>query len=76
METKLKSILCTVLFAFVFAGCDLFEMRGFILSYETVNERFEQSMEWNTKNPYREIPAKRWFLKAFRDSLFPDRVCL
>jgi len=55
METKLKSILCTVLLAFVFAGCDLFEMRGFILSYETVNERFEQSMEWNTKNPYREI---------------------
>lgn len=34
-------------------GCDYFEMRGFLLSYETVDERFEQSMRWNNNHPYK-----------------------
>lgn len=30
-------------------------MRGFVLSYEAVNERFDQSMDWNVEHPYQEI---------------------
>ena len=55
MGTKLKTIICVILLATFFAGCDMFEMRGFILNYETVNERFEQSMQWNSKHPFKEI---------------------
>jgi len=40
---------------FMLTACDMFEMRGFILSYESADERFEQSMRWNNNNPIREI---------------------
>ncbi|PKP20594.1 MAG: hypothetical protein CVU02_03020 [Bacteroidetes bacterium HGW-Bacteroidetes-19] len=36
-------------------GCDYFEMRGFLLSYETADERFEQSMTWNNDHPFKVI---------------------
>ncbi len=55
MEYRLKQIgLLFILMVFVLA-CDRFEMRGFIISYESANERFEQSMEWNASHPYKEI---------------------
>ncbi len=37
------------------SSCDIFEFRGFFLSYENANERFTQSMAWNNINPYKEI---------------------
>ena len=37
------------------ASCDKFEPRGFFLSYESADERFEQSMKWNSNNPIREV---------------------
>ncbi len=36
-------------------SCEKFEIRGFFLSYEDADERFNQSMFWNNINPYREI---------------------
>jgi hypothetical protein len=54
MGTRVKKIVCLLLF-FVFPACDKFEMRGFILSYESPDERFEQSMDWNNENPFTEI---------------------
>lgn len=41
----------------VFPACERFEMRGFIMSYESANRRFEQSMEWNSRHPHKEINA-------------------
>lgn len=37
------------------SACEKMEMRGFITSYENVNQRFEQSIEWNLQNPPLEI---------------------
>lgn len=36
-------------------ACEKFEIRGFVTAYEQVNERFDQSMDWNAEHPYREI---------------------
>ena len=45
-----------ILFLFIgMVGCDYFEMRGFLLSYETADERFEQSMTWNNDHPFKVI---------------------
>jgi predicted phosphodiesterase len=40
------------------------------LSYDTVDERFEQSMEWNNTNPYREliVPAVNYTVFVMSDS--------
>jgi len=44
------------LFLFIgMIGCDYFEMRGFLLSYETADVRFEQSMAWNNDHPFKVI---------------------
>jgi len=37
------------------SGCDKADIAGMFLSDESVNQRFEQSMEWNTNNGYRNI---------------------
>jgi len=34
-------------------------MRGFIAGYETVNERFEQSMTWNELHPFQTIVSSQ-----------------
>ena len=39
----------------ILASCEKMEMRGFFTAYENVNERFEQSIEWNTQNAIPEI---------------------
>ncbi len=41
------------------SSCDKMEMRGFITFYEDVNERFEQSVEWNDLHGYTEISISR-----------------
>jgi 3',5'-cyclic AMP phosphodiesterase CpdA len=65
---KVKTIMPFLIFAL--SSCEKFEMRGFITSYENVNKRFEQSIEWNTKNGYTEIsiPQKTYTIFVMGDS--------
>jgi 3',5'-cyclic AMP phosphodiesterase CpdA len=37
------------------SSCEKFELRGFLFSYENVDERFTQSIAWNNSNPYKVI---------------------
>jgi len=55
MESRVNKIIYLLIWSFVFQACDKFELRGFILSYESPDRRFEQSMKWNSENPYKEI---------------------
>ena len=52
------------------SSCDKFEMRGFVLSYESANQRFEQSMNWNSSNPYKNlvVPKDDYVLFVMGDS--------
>lgn len=36
-------------------SCEKIDLRGAFFSYQTVNERFEESMKWNEENPFKEI---------------------
>jgi len=54
MDSKSGKI-TALLLLLLLASCDKFEMRGFILSYESANERFEQSKEWNKTHDFRNI---------------------
>jgi len=47
--------LCLLITLAILPACEKFEFRGFISSYETVNERFNQSMTWNRAHPVREV---------------------
>ena len=40
---------------FGLSSCDKGDLRGIFVSYEEVNDRFEQSMTWNHLNPYKKI---------------------
>lgn len=53
MEHKIKYLFLLIIL--VFQGCDYFEMRGFVAAYETVDERFDQSMKWNKSHPFKTI---------------------
>ncbi|MGM0464400.1 MAG: metallophosphoesterase family protein [Bacteroidota bacterium] len=55
MENTFRRIICLSVLLAVFSSCERFEMRGFIMSYESADRRFEQSMEWNARHPYKEI---------------------
>ncbi|MFH2095041.1 MAG: metallophosphoesterase [Bacteroidota bacterium] len=46
-------ILLTGLFAF--SACKKLDFRSMFVSYESVNKRFEQSMDWNATHAFREI---------------------
>jgi predicted phosphodiesterase len=48
---KLVSVICII----GLCSCKKVEIKGMFVSYETVNERFEQSMDWNETHPFREI---------------------
>lgn len=37
------------------SACQEIDLRGLVVSYETVNQRFEQSMIWNEQNPYPDL---------------------
>ena len=50
---KIKIIL--PFFIIILSSCEKMELRGFFTSYENVNERFEQSLEWNNLNAIPEI---------------------
>ncbi len=53
MGHKIGKIAAFLVLLIGMIGCDYFEMRGFILSYETADERFEQSMTWNNDHPFK-----------------------
>ncbi len=70
MESRIIKILIVFLSLFVFSSCDIFEFRGFFIAYESADERFEQSMSWNEKNPYKEIsvPEDDYILYVMADT--------
>ena len=71
METKYKQIIFILLLSiFAFTACNKFEMRGFFFSYESVDERFEQSIEWNKTHPYKKltVPTDNYLLYIMGDS--------
>jgi hypothetical protein len=55
METGFKKLIYWLLLFFVISACEKFEIRGFFLSYESANQRFDQSMDWNYEHPFKEI---------------------
>jgi len=55
METGFKKITCWLLLFFIFSACEEYEVRGYFLSYESANQRFDQSMDWNYEHPFKEI---------------------
>lgn len=57
MENRLIKITILLPALLACVSCDMFEMRGFVASYESADERFRQSMQWNSMNPSREIMA-------------------
>ncbi len=54
MATKHRNIVW-LLIVLTLSACDLFEMRGFVASYESADERFEQSQAWNDVHPFEDI---------------------
>lgn len=60
MECKLVKYLLAILFVLVtFPSClEDVDFSGFITNYTPVNERFEQSMEWNQNHPDKIIHVK------------------
>lgn len=69
MGNQTMRLLLIVSILFV-AGCEKIDIRGTFVSYESVNERFEQSMQWNQQNPYKELtaPAEDYELFVMGDS--------
>lgn len=55
MESRFKQIAVFILINLVFLSCDQFEMRGFVASYESADQRFQQSIEWNAVHPIKEM---------------------
>ena len=47
------------------SSCEKFEMRGFFIPYENVNERFKQSSEWNLQNGAPEISVSQSNYKIY-----------
>ena len=50
-----KNIALLLVTSFAFTSCEELDISGMVRSYDSVNARFEQSMEWNAAHPYREI---------------------
>lgn len=58
MEIRFSEISFLIVILIAFSACDKFEMRGFIASYESVNDRFDQSIDWNSHHPYKQITTQ------------------
>ena len=54
----------------VLTGCEKLDLTGFVISDESVNQRFNQSTEWNASHAYREIivPSENYFILTMGDS--------
>jgi len=59
-----------LLLATVFTACYEVDFAGFFIRSESANLRFEESMEWNAMNPYRQIavPADDYLIMTMGDS--------
>jgi len=70
MDFEMKKTILLLLLVFSFSSCDQFEMRGFVVAYEQVNERFDQSMDWNYDHPYAQlvVPADDYSIFSMGDS--------
>ncbi|MEN8118195.1 MAG: metallophosphoesterase [Bacteroidota bacterium] len=70
MENRSGKIAVLLLLTFLLSACYQFEMRGFFFSYESADERFSQSEEWNKNNPFKEIsvPTDEYSIFAMSDS--------
>lgn len=70
MELGIKKIITLLLLGVAFSACEKFEMRGFVLSYESANERFDQSMDWNYEHPFKEVvvPVDEYSIFTAADS--------
>lgn len=55
MDTVLKKITALWLVFLVFSACEKYEMRGFFISHQSADQRFKQSMAWNSAHPFKEI---------------------
>lgn len=69
MAYQLK-IFGTFLLALFIMSCEKVDLTGMFVSDEPVNHRFEQSMEWNTSHPYRNIVVStdNYFIMTMSDS--------
>jgi len=65
-----KSVILILFVTLLFSACEKMEIRGFIVSYETADQRFEQSIEWNNNNDLQEVTTDRddYVLYAIGDS--------
>ena len=56
MGHQLKTrIVLLLIFSITFSACEKADFMGMFISKESVNQRFDQSMEWNALHPFREI---------------------
>ncbi|HDR68078.1 MAG TPA: metallophosphoesterase [Bacteroidaceae bacterium] len=65
-----EPVILILFFTLFLPACEKMEIRGFIVSYETADQRFEQSIEWNNHNGFREITTDRdnYLLYSMGDS--------
>jgi predicted phosphodiesterase len=65
--TKITIILSI---SFSLSACERYEFRGFVFSYQSADERFEQSMIWNKNHPFQEInvPGESYTIFCMSDS--------
>ena len=71
MGYPIKSLITLFLvISFSITSCEEIDVRGMFVSYESVNNRFEQSMEWNASHPFREIivPSDNYSILSMGDS--------
>lgn len=70
MENRFGKIAALILLCLSFSACDKFEARGFLVSYESADERFNSSMGWNNAHPFKEIhvPADDYSIYVMGDS--------
>ena len=72
MGNRMKNniIFLILLILSILAGCDYADMKGMFIANDPVNQRFEQSMEWNGIHPFREIsvPADNYTILTIGDS--------
>jgi len=69
MESR-SGIIIAFISLLLLTSCDKFEARGFFASYESADQRFEQSMDWNSNNPVTELTAttNEYSIYAMADS--------
>jgi len=69
MGIKFNRLIILLLIS-VLTGCEETDLSGLFKSDESVNQRFKQSIEWNSLHPFREIilPSENYFILSMGDS--------